>query len=229
MRINKYLAHSGVSTRTEADELIRRGLVTINGKRAVLGDKILQTDKVEVLGKNTTKHTYYAYNKAKGIVTTNPQNGERSIVEVGNFNKTIFPVGRLDKDSHGLIILTNDGRITDRLLNPENLHEKEYIVQVSKKFTPAFVRHMETGVLIGEYKTKPAKVKKLAENKFSIILTEGKNRQIRRMTEKLGYSVTDLHRIRIQNIELKDITPGSHREITGEEKEIFLKSLGLNS
>lgn len=229
MRINKYLAHSGVSTRKEADELISRGLVTINGKKAVLGDKIFSTDKVEVLGKNTTKHTYIAYNKAKGIVTTNPQNGERSIVEVGHFAKNIFPVGRLDKDSHGLIILTNDGRITDRLLNPENYHEKEYIVEVSRKFTPAFIRHMEAGVLIGEYKTKPAKVKKLGETKFSITLTEGKNRQIRRMTEKLGYTVVDLHRIRIQNIELNKIAPNASREITGEEKEIFLKSLGLKS
>jgi 23S rRNA pseudouridine2604 synthase len=229
MRINKYLAHIGVATRNKADELISRGLVTINGRRAVLGDKIQKTDKIKVSGKNKSDYKYLAYNKAKGIVSTNPQNGERSIMEVSGLPKELFPIGRLDKESHGLIIISNDGRITDRLLNPEKNHEKEYLVEVDHSYSQAFLLHMQNGVLIGEYKTKPAKVKKINERKFSIILTEGKNRQIRRMTEKLGYKVTNLCRTRIQNILLKNIPVGQYREIIGEERELFLKSLGLNN
>lgn len=227
MRINKYLAHKGIATRKDADLLISRGKVTINGKKAVLGDKIFSTDIVEVLGKNTKEYKYLAYNKAKGIVSTNPQNGERSIIEVAGIEKTIFPIGRLDKDSHGLIILTNDGRVTDRLLNPENYHEKEYEVEVDHKYTPGFLRNMQDGVLIGEYKTKKAIVKKINDTKFLITLFEGKNRQIRRMTEKLGYTVIDLKRIRIQNIKLENLKLNSFREISGEEKEKFLSSIGL--
>lgn len=227
MRINKYLAHKGVATRKDADLLISRGKVTINGRLAVLGDKVFSTDKVEVSGKNTREYKYIAYNKSRGIVSANPQNGERSITEIGGFKEKIFPVGRLDKDSHGLIILTNDGRITDRLLNPENNHEKEYEVEVDHRFTPAFLRNMQDGVKIGDYKTKPATARKINDVKFSIILHEGKNRQIRRMTEKLGYTVIDLKRTRVQNINLGKTPLNSYREITGEEKEIFLKSLGL--
>ena len=227
MRINKYLAHRGLATRKSADELITRGKVTINGRKAVLGDKINEKDIVEVSGNNTAQFKYFAYNKPVGVVSTNPQNGERSVVEMARFEKSFFPVGRLDKDSHGLIIITNDGRITDRLLNPENLHEKEYVVEVDHKYTPAFVRHMQDGIVIGEYKTKSAVVKKINDTTFSIILHEGKNRQIRKMTEKLGYTVIDLKRIRVQNIDLKKIAPNSFSEIVGHEKEIFLKSLGL--
>ena len=225
MRINKYLAHKGVATRTGVDELIKNHKILINGKIAKLGDKILETDKVEVRGTHTKKnHIYLAYNKPKGIVSTNPQGKEKSITET---IKGVFPVGRLDKESHGLIILTNDGRVTDRLLNPIYNHQKEYLVEVDRKFTPAFIKHMQEGVDIGEAITRPAVLKKIGEKTFSIILTEGMNRQIRRMTEKLGYTVRDLQRIRIQNIELSDGPTNSYREITGEELEIFVKSIGL--
>ncbi len=228
MRINKYLAHKGLATRTGVDELIKSSKILINGRVAILGDKVLETDKVEVRGVHAKKkNVYFAYNKPKGVVSTNPQNGEKGIMENISLSVKVFPVGRLDKESHGLIILTNDGRITDRLLNPIYSHEKEYVMEVDRKFTPAFLKHMQDGVDLSDGKTKPAVVKKLGENTFSIILTEGRNRQIRRMTEKLGYTVRDLQRIRIQNIELKKLSLNACREIVGDELEIFLKSMGL--
>lgn len=229
MRINKYLAQKGIATRKGADELIKSSKVLINGRQAVLGDKVSETDKVTLRGKHLKKEfVYFAYNKPKGIVSTNPQNDEKGILENIKISQKVFPIGRLDKDSHGLMILTNDGRITDRLLNPKYNHEKEYIVEVGTSFTPAFVRHMQNGVDIGDGITKPAKVKKIKDNIFNIILTEGRNRQIRRMTAKLGYNVTDLKRTRVQNIQLEKLALNTHREIKGEEKDIFLKSLGLN-
>ncbi|MCX6702165.1 MAG: pseudouridine synthase [Candidatus Zambryskibacteria bacterium] len=228
MRINKYLAHKGIATRTGVDELIKHQKVLINGRVAKLGDKVLETDKVEVRGVHRKKnYIYIAYNKPKGVVSTNPQAEEKSIMQSIKLDTKVFPVGRLDKESHGLMILTNDGRITDRLLNPIYNHEKEYVVEVDRKFTPAFLRHMQDGVDIGEGITKSATVKKLGEQTFSIVLTEGKNRQIRRMTEKLGYTVRDLQRIRVQNVELGKLPKNSHREIVGDELNTFLKSIGL--
>lgn len=228
MRINKYLAHKGIATRTGVDDLIKHQKVIINGKIAQLGDKVLETDKVEVRGTHTKKnYIYIAYNKAKGVVSTNPQGTEKSIVQNIKLDTRVFPVGRLDKESHGLIVLTNDGRVTDRLLNPIYKHEKEYVVEVDRKFTPSFLKHMQDGVDIGEAVTKPAIVKKIGEKIFSIILTEGMNRQIRRMTEKLGYTVRDLQRIRVQNIELGKIPLNSYRQMTGDELAVFLKSIEL--
>lgn len=228
MRINKYLAHKGIATRTGVDELIQHQKVLVNSRIAKLGDKVLETDNVEVRGThNKKKVVYFAYNKPKGVVTTNPQGEEKDIVQSVKSDTKVFPVGRLDKESHGLIILTNDGRVTDRLLNPIYNHEKEYVVEVDRKFTPAFLKHMQYGVDIGEGMTKPTIVKKLGEKTFDIILTEGKNRQIRRMTEKLGYTVRDLKRIRVQNVELEKIPSNSYREITGEELSTFLKSINL--
>lgn len=230
MRINKYLAHKGLATRTGVDELITSGKILINGKLAKLGDKVMETDKVEVRGiHHKKKYIYLAYNKPKNVVSTNPQGDEKGILESVALPKgtKIFPVGRLDKDSHGLIILTSDGRITDRLLNPIYDHEKEYVVEVDRNFTPAFLRNMQDGVNIGDYTTKKAVTKKIKDNVFSIVLTEGQNRQIRRMTEKLGYTVRDLKRVRVQNVLLGKIPVNSYREISGEEKVEFLKSLGL--
>lgn len=232
IRINKYLADKGYATRRGADDIITKGLVTINGKKAVLGDKVTESDVIVVNQKRKpNQYVYLAYNKPKGIVTTNAQGDEQEIIDAVHYRTRVFPVGRLDKDSYGLIILTNDGRITDRLLNPDKKHEKEYVVTVNKKYTPAFIKHMTEGVEIGNnkepYKTRPAVVKKLKDTTFSIILTEGKNRQIRRMTEKLGYTVTDLRRVRVQNILLNDTKPGAYREIVDEEREAFLSSLGL--
>lgn len=228
MRINKYLAHKGIATRTGVDDLIKHQKVIINDRIAKLGDKVLETDKVEVRGTHTKKtYIYIAYNKAKGVVSTNPQGNEKSIIQNIKLDTKVFPIGRLDKESHGLIILTNDGRVTDRLLNPIYKHEKEYVVEVDRKFTPAFLKHMQDGVDIGEAVTKPAIVKKIGEKIFSIILTEGMNRQIRRMTEKLGYTVRNLQRIRVQNIELGKIPLNSYRQIAGDELAVFLKSIEL--
>lgn len=231
MRINKYLAHKGIATRTGVDDLIKHQKVLINGKIAKLGDKVLETDKVEVRGAHTKKqYIYFAYNKPRGVVSTNPQGNETDIlhsVENLPVNTKLFPIGRIDKESHGLMILTNDGRITDRLLNPIYNHEKEYIVQVDRKFTPAFLKHMQGGVTLDDGPTKPTTVKKLSDNSFSITLTEGRNRQIRRMTEKLGYTVRDLQRVRIQNVKLENIANNTFREIKGDELVVFLKSIGL--
>ncbi len=231
MRINKYLAHKGYATRAGADELVSAGKVTINGRRAVLGDKVVANDTVVVKAKNLHKGLmYFAYNKPVGIVTTNPVRGEKQITDNPTLPKTspaLFPVGRLDKNSYGLVLLTNDGRVTDRLLNPKNDHQKEYVVEVAHAYSPAFLRHMQDGVDIGEYVTKPAEVKKVTATKFRITLSEGKNRQIRRMTEKLGYTVTDLCRVRIQNIALGKLGQGSWRTLEDAERETFLKSIGL--
>ncbi len=173
------------------------------------------------------KLVYLAYNKPRGIVSTNPQGEEKSVMESSKFPTGVFPIGRLDKDSHGLLILTNDGRVTDRLLNPVYEHEKEYVVEVDRHFTPAFLKHMQEGVVLSDGITKPAIVKKLDDARFILTLTEGRNRQIRRMTEKLGYTVRDLQRIRVQNIELLKLPQNSHREIVGEELKTFLKSIHL--
>ncbi len=233
MRINKYLAHKGIATRLNADELIRAKIVFINLKIAQLGDKVLESDIVEVRGAPAKKeYVYLAYNKAKGIVTANPQKDEKDILNSISLppqyiSTKIFPVGRLDKDSHGLIILTNDGRITDRLLNPINKHEKEYVVEVDQTITPVFINHMQNGVAIGDHITERTTAKKISSKTFSIILTEGKNRQIKKMTDRLGYTVVDLKRIRIQNITLNKLSTNTAREITGNEKEKFLTSLGL--
>ena len=227
MRINKYLAHKGLATRTGVDELIKSNKILINGVIAKLGDKIKETDNVEVRGVHNKKYIYLAYNKGMGLVSTNPQGDEKSIMDNVKLKEKVFPIGRLDKESHGLIILTNDGRVTDRLLSPDKNHEKEYVVKLDRAYTPGFVRNMEDGVNLTDGMTKPAKVEEIDEIRFSLTLTEGKNRQIRRMTEKLGYTVRDLQRVRIQNILLGKMPLNTYREIKGDEKTEFLKSIGL--
>lgn len=227
MRINKYLAHKGLATRTGVDELIKSNKILINGAIAKLGDKVKETDNVDVRGVHNKKYIYLAYNKGMGIVSTNPQGDEKSIMDNVKLKEKVFPIGRLDKESHGLIILTNDGRVTDRLLSPDKNHEKEYLVKLDRAYTPGFVRNMENGVNLTDGVTKPAKVEEVDEIRFKLTLTEGRNRQIRRMTEKLGFTVRDLQRIRIQNIELGKIPINTYREIKGPEKDEFLKSIGL--
>ncbi|OGI95647.1 hypothetical protein A2917_02895 [Candidatus Nomurabacteria bacterium RIFCSPLOWO2_01_FULL_42_17] len=212
MRINKYLALKKISTRRGADELVKEKKVFINGKLAVLGSKVNETDKVEVKGAKTKEYVYFAYNKPIGIETSSPR-------------EDLFPLGRLDKASHGLLILTNDGRITDQLLNPKYFHEKEYVVKTLNKLRSSFKKNMETGVKIeGEkdYVTKKCKVKILNENTFRIILTEGKKHQIRRMCSALFQEVADLKRERIMNIKLGNLKPGALREIKDEELTTFL-------
>lgn len=224
-RINKYLAEKKIASRREADTLIKSGKVFINGKVAALGTQVSEKDTIEVKGHKKDYH-YYAFYKPVGIVTTNPSRGEKEIVKAVKFPVKVFPVGRLDKDSEGLIILTNDGRITDKLLNPKFLHEKEYEVAVDKPLTEVFLQKMRRGVNIGDYFTKPAKVKQLGSKKFSIILTEGKNRQIRRMCEALSYQVLKLKRVRIMNIHLANLKPSEFHELSTKERQLLLaKSL----
>jgi 23S rRNA pseudouridine2604 synthase len=230
MRINKYLAFKKISTRRGADELIKNKKVFINGKLAVLGSKVNENDKIEVRGAQLKKYIYLAYNKPIDIITHSPQSGEKDIrenIKNANIPKDIFPIGRLDKNSHGLIILTNDGRLTDQLLNPKFSHEKEYIVQTSNKLRSSFKAKMEKGVNIEGYITKPCKVKIINNFTFNIILTEGKKHQIRRMGSALFQGVADLKRIRIMNIQLGNLKPNNTKEIKGKELEVFLGSLGL--
>ena len=226
MRINKYLAMKGLSTRKEADVLIAKGLVLINGKKAVLGQKVLETDLVEVRGKKRT-YRYIAFNKPHGVVTHTPQYGEKSALESANLSG-VFPVGRLDKRSSGLLILTDDARVTDRLLNPKFVHEKEYRVLAKEKLPPRFKERMERGVNIEGYVTKQCKVAIQGEKSFSITLTEGKKHQIRRMCAALGADIQNLERTRIMNIKLAGLKVGEHRTLSGTELVEFLKALGLD-
>jgi 23S rRNA pseudouridine2604 synthase len=236
VRINRYLYLKGYCSRRRADDFIASGKVLVNGKPAVLGQKITATDSVTV-GKAVKKlqdnYIYYAFNKPVGIVTHNPQQDEQGVEDIFRPasratapHARVSAVGRLDKNSRGLLLLTNDGRIVDRLLSPKFEHEKEYVVEVNKKLSPRVARQMERGVTIEGYRTKPAKVDILDDHRFRIILTEGKKHQIRRMVTALGYEVVDLERVRIMNIWLRDLKPGTARAIEGEELENLLKKVG---
>lgn len=227
MRINRYLALQGHETRRGADALIESGQVFINGKKAVLGDKVNKTDKVELrrTGRGKT-YLYFAYYKPKGIITHSPQEGEEDIQKVIG-RDDIFPIGRIDKGSHGLIILTNDGRVTERLLSPRYEHEKEYLVRVNEKLASNFATRMAGGVNIEGYHTKPCVVERVNDFVFKIILTEGKKHQIRRMATALGYTTSDLKRTRVGSIRLGNLRAGESRALEGKELERFLKTLGL--
>lgn len=228
MRLNAYLAHKGITTRRGADKLIASGTVFINGKKAVLGTQVVATDKVEARGaEKQVPYVYYAYNKPTGIVTTNAQGDEKDIVQTTNFPTKVFPVGRLDKDSHGLIIMTNDGRVTRNLLSPDENHEKEYLVKTNEEYNSTFLSKLAKGVTFDSFTTKPAKTKKISPTTFSITLTEGKKRQIRRMVSTFYRHVVDLKRIRIENIRLADLKEKQFRAIEGKELEEFLKRIKI--
>lgn len=220
-RINKYLSEIGYCSRREADKLIEEGRVTINGKVPEMGTKIDPDDDVAVDGKLVSKpkddFVYIALNKPVGIVcTTDTRVEKNNIVDFVNYPKRIFPIGRLDKPSEGLIFLTNDGDMVNKILRARNNHEKEYIVTVNKPVTREFVQKMSNGVPVLDTVTRKCKVQKLGPFEFKIVLTQGLNRQIRRMCEYLGYRVTRLKRVRIMNIRL-DIPTGKWRYFTKEE------------
>jgi 23S rRNA pseudouridine2604 synthase len=225
VRINKYLADHKYCTRREADELITSGRVRINGRAAVLGDKVSAQDVVEVRMRPRT-FRYFAYHKPAGVITHSPQGGEMDIAQASGLS-SVFPVGRLDKDSSGLIILTDDGRLTDALLNPEHEHDKEYEVTVSAALPKNFKRRMERGLDIGGYRTKPCTVSLVGDKKFRITLTEGKKHQIRRMCGALGQGVVSLKRMRIMNIKLGTLPAGEYRALKGAELQEFLSALAL--
>jgi len=230
IRINKYLALNNYATRKGADLLIQKGYVFINGRKAVLGDQVYRDGEVEVSDKAPKKdYVYYAYNKAVGI-STNPDINTKDILKVTKFKEVVFPIGRLDKDSRGLIIMTNDGRVTDRLLSPKYVHEKEYVVKVEPNFSDKFLELMGNGVHFDKFISKKCKVWRStskSKDTFHIILTEGKKRQIRRMCEALHHKVVDLKRIRVMNVELGKLNEGEYRYIKGEELDTLLKSLQL--
>ena len=222
IRLNKYLSEVGYCSRRKADRLIEEGKVTINGKTSLIGTKVEDGDQVEVEGQIIEKSTkqkniYLAFNKPVGIVCTTDRRLEPdNIIDFIKYPKRIFPVGRLDKLSQGLIFLTNDGDIVNKILRARNNHEKEYIVSVDRQINKEFIQTMSNGVEILETVTKNCFVKQLGPKKFKIILTQGLNRQIRRMCESLGYKVKLLKRVRIMNIKL-DVPVGKYREFTKEE------------
>ena len=220
-RINKYLSEVGYCSRRAADKLIEQGRVTINGEVPLMGTKIVKGDKVCVDGKAVSKSeeaaVYIVLNKPTGIVcTTDTKVEKNNIIDFINYPKRIFPIGRLDKASEGLILLTNDGDIVNKILRSRNNHEKEYIVHVDKKINDDFVNKMSQGIPILETITRPCKVKKIGEHRFKIVLTQGLNRQIRRMCEYLGFRVIRLKRVRIMNIKL-DIKVGEYRNLSVNE------------
>ena len=230
IRLNRYLALAGYASRREADLLIERDIVTINGKKAHLGDKVQENDRVEVddqIKHSIKEYRYFAFYKAKGVVSHSPEIGQKSIMETAGLGKDFFPVGRLDRSSHGLIILTNDGRITERLLNPEYDHEKEYIVTVDKPLKKMFLNVLRKGIDLGDFIAKPAKVFQTNENTFRIILREGKRHEIRRMCDQFSYTIYDLRRVRVMNIKLGKMRPNQKRELIGKELQEFLTLLGL--
>lgn len=223
-RLNKFISESGYCSRREADKLIEQKRVKINGKLPELGTKVLDGDTVTVNGKtinasaeNKSDRVYIAYNKPIGITCTTERHVRGNIIDAINHPERIFPIGRLDKPSDGLIFLTSDGDIVNKILRAENAHEKEYVVVVDKPLNEQFKSRMEKGIPILGTVTKPCRVKLLGPKKFSIILTQGLNRQIRRMCEYLGFEVTKLQRTRIMNVDLKGLKPGQWRELTSKE------------
>ncbi len=227
MRLNRYLAKQGVATRREADALIEAGRIIVNGHKATLGMKVTETDQVTVENANRRHHTYLAYYKPRGIITHSPQGKrEYSIADVTK-KSDLFPIGRLDKDSEGLIILTNDGRITERLLHPRFAHEKEYEVTVQETIDVTKLPYLEAGIMEeGELLTAKS-VRITSKNTLTIILTEGKKHQIRRMLSAIHLTVVTLKRVRIMNVLIGAMNPGQSRPIAGAAREAFLADLDL--
>lgn len=226
-RLNKAISETGYCSRRGADKLIEEGKVKVNGKRPELGTKVTAKDIISVNGTIITKEVeniYLVFNKPVGITCTTELHVKGNIIDYINYPERIFPVGRLDKPSEGLIFLTNDGDIVNKILRSKNSHEKEYIVSVNKKITPEFIQKMSTGIPILDTVTNKCKVTKIDDFTFNIVLTQGLNRQIRRMCEYLGYEVNTLKRVRIMNISLNGIKVGNYRAFS--EKELLeLQSL----
>lgn len=230
MRLNKFISESGLCSRREADKFIERGLVFINKRKATIGDQVNVGDKVRVNGTELEPRegediVFIALNKPVGVTSTTEENVRDNIVQFVNHSKRIFPVGRLDKDSQGLIFLTNNGDIINKILRAGNNHEKEYLVTVNKPLTPEMISGMAKGVPILGVNTKKCKVVQEATQVFRITLIQGLNRQIRRMCEHFGYEVTKLERVRIMNIGLKGLPVGEWRDLTESEMEIIYNLL----
>lgn len=229
MRINKFLSETGITSRRGADKFIEDGRVTINGQLAELGSKVLPGDQVHVDGKlieqPKEEYVYIALNKPVGITSTTERHIAGNIVDFVNHPLRIFHVGRLDKDSEGLILLTNDGDIVNEILRAENEHEKEYIVKVDMPVTESFLKKMAEGVEILDTKTLPAKAEKISKYTFRLTIKQGLNRQIRRMCQALGYEVRSLKRVRIMNIHLGSLAVGEWRDLTDSERNELFREL----
>ncbi|MDC2863662.1 MULTISPECIES: 23S rRNA pseudouridine(2604) synthase RluF [unclassified Bacillus (in: firmicutes)] len=228
IRINKFISESGKASRRGADKLVTEGKVTINGKVAKIGSQVEPGDDVRVNGNQirmASNYVYIALNKPVGITSTTEKNVKGNIVDLVNHPLRIFNIGRLDKDSDGLILLTNDGDIVNEILRAENKHEKEYIVTVDKPITPEFLKRMAEGVKILGTKTLPCKMEQLSKYVFQITLTQGLNRQIRRMCEALGYDVYRLQRTRIMNIHLGNLPVGQWRDLSKKERNRLFQDL----
>lgn len=230
IRLNKFLAEAGVCSRREADRYIAQGLVEVDGKRAEVGMHVKENQSIVFRGrevKRKNQKVLLAFNKPKGIVCTAEKMEKNNIIDYVDYPERIYYAGRLDKDSEGLIILTNYGDIVNKMMRSANGHEKEYVVKVNKKLTDAFLKGMAGRVPLEEIDavTKPSKVKKVDDYTFKIILTQGLNRQIRRMCQYFGYRVVALKRIRVMNIKLGDLKRGEYREITGAELAELTKML----
>lgn len=222
VRLNKYLSEAGVCSRREADRLIESGKVTVDGVRAQTGMRVTPGQTVKVGRKVVSKQDemiVLAVNKPRGIVCTEERRERNSIVRFLNYPVRVTYVGRLDKDSRGLLLMTNNGDIINKMMRAANYHEKEYKVTVDQEITPEFIRQMSSGVPILDTVTRPCRVEKIGKYTFSIILTQGLNRQIRRMCEALGYQVKDLVRVRVMNIRLGSLREGEYRKVTDEELE----------
>jgi 23S rRNA pseudouridine2604 synthase len=220
VRINKYLSEAGICSRREADRLIEEGKVTVDGIAAVMGTKVNGSQKICVHGKlvkHEEKMVLLAFNKPVGIVCTTQKKEKNNIVDYIHYPQRIYPVGRLDKDSQGLILMTNNGDIVNKMMRAGNMHEKEYIVDVDKPITAEFLKGMAKGVPILDTLTRECKIEQIGKYTFRIIITQGLNRQIRRMCEYFGYQVIKLERIRIMNIALGNLKQGNYRNITKEE------------
>ena len=222
VRINKFLSEAGVCSRREADRQVEAGNVLIDGRVAATGDRVCPGQKVYYNGKEVTKEEemiLIAFNKPVGIVCTAEKREKNNVIDYINYPKRIYPIGRLDKDSKGLLLLTNNGDIVNKMMRSGNMHEKEYIVTVNKPVSDSFIRGLAGGVPLVELgvTTRKCHVKKLSSRIFKIILTQGYNRQIRRMCEYFGYRVVELQRVRIMNIELGDLKEGGYRDVTEEE------------
>lgn len=232
MRLNKFISGTGVCSRREADAWIEAGRVTINGQLATLGTRVGPEDEIAVDGQRvgeTKAHVYIALNKPVGITCTTEPDVRGNIIDYINFPERIFPIGRLDKDSEGLILLTNHGDIVNQILRSENEHEKEYLVTVDRPATSIFLEGIASGVRIMGTVTKPCKVRRLGSSTFNIVLTQGLNRQIRRMCSFYGYQVEQLRRTRIINITLDDLNPGEWRRLTPGEVRSLLSSTAAKS
>lgn len=226
IRLNKYLSEAGVCSRREADRLVTRGEVTIDGKIAELGQKVQPGQKVFINGKKVQpveEKVLLVVNKPRGIECTAKKEIKKNIVDFVNYPIRVYPVGRLDKDSQGLLLMTNQGDLVNKMMRAGNYHEKEYVVTVDKPITQEFLQNMRSGVPILDTITRSCEVTKIGAKCFRIILTQGLNRQIRRMCEYLGYKVMTLKRVRVMNFTLGDLSLGAYRLATQEEWEVLLK------